>query len=625
MKILCYTRIPQEDEIYAGKLAYSMHLALQEEDGRIVPLNHNSGILYARATQNADGTLNAKCLTNPWLFAMRDETFAVIARRTGPDGKADASAAGKLLFFTSGDLIHFREHPLLDLHREHPLLNNQPGEHPQLGDGEILDVLCRYDEEKNAYLLMWKEKGGRTFRMEVEDLESAAGEAVKGRVEEVQEADFDREAVLRLELPAGGALPEGAVLRNALEISGELACRLRTRFLTPVNISNEAPERVCVSSPTELEQVKALARYSDGSSVEKRVDWYDEEINWNTPGEYEAQGRVHQDRYEFPAAWHKADPCIGRWQGKYYFISTNDLDHEHTIYIRQADTIAGLVTAQQVRILDAYTYPHLGNLLWAPELHVIGDRLCVLHAGTPQAFEEEQCHIMMLKKGGNPMKASDWEKPRRIRKKDGSWLYDKAGITLDMTYFEAGGAHYVCWSQRQFHPVDQGAWLYIARIDPAQPDHLITDPQVLALPEYGWENNHTFVVEGPFALRRDGKVYLTYSAAAVDSTYTVGLLTAQERDDLLNSESWVKENCPLLSSRSVPGEYGTGYNAYVTDEDGLVFNAYHARPGVRGPRCTGIRRVHFNAEGFPVLDLTQEKDLVPQLAPVKTLVCVPER
>ena len=35
MRVLCYTRLPMEDAIYSEKLAYSMHLALQETDGRI--------------------------------------------------------------------------------------------------------------------------------------------------------------------------------------------------------------------------------------------------------------------------------------------------------------------------------------------------------------------------------------------------------------------------------------------------------------------------------------------------------------------------------------------------------------------------------------------------------------
>ena len=231
---------------------------------------------------------------------------------------------------------------------------------------------------------------------------------------------------------------------------------------------------------------------------------------------------------------------------------------------------------------------------------------------------------MALKETGNLMKASDWEAPVPVLRRDGSYLYGEEGITLDMTVFEAGGRHYACWSQRQFKPVDQGAWLYIALIDPKEPWKLTTDPVLLSMPEYGWANNHTFVDEGPFALKTKDKLYLTFSSAAVDSTYVVGLMSADPDADLLNPDNWLKENYPLLSSRSVEGEFGTGHNAYVTDDDGLVWNTYHARPGVDGPRSTGIRRVHFNAEGFPVLDLTEEKDLKPELAQVKTLVVVPE-
>lgn len=598
--------MPKEDEIYSAKLAYSMHLALQETDGSITPLNHNSGILYAKATQNSDGTLNAKSLKDPWLFAMNDGTFGVVARRIEPDGSDDPSAAGSVLLFTSKDLIHYAEQPLLELGT----------------DTVVESIVCRYIPEQKAYRLIWKEKTGNCFRIETESMSENLSHLEKRNI---NDEDYEKEAAgcqRLLDSLQKNSLPEGAVPCNMTEISDDLATALRRRFLTPINIANEVPESVTVSSVEELKEVKAVARYSDGSSVDKRVDWYANEIDWNKPGHYIVEGRIHQDRFEFPVAWNKADPCIGRWNGKYYFISTNDLDHEHSIYIREADSIPGLVTAQQVKILDAYTYPHLGNLLWAPEFHVIDGRLYVFHAGTPQEFLEEQSHVMALKEGGNPMKASDWEMPVRVVRKDGSPLYGGEGITLDMTEFEVGGRHYVCWSQRQFQPVDQGAWLYIACVDPAEPWKLITDPVLLSMPEYGWANNHTFVDEGPFALITKNRVYLTFSSAAVDSTYVVGMMSADPGADLLNPENWVKENYPLLSSRSVEGEFGTGHNAYITDEDGLVWNTYHARPGVNGPRSTGIRRVHFNAEGFPVLDMTEEMDLNPELAAVKIEVVV---
>ena len=56
--ILCYTRKPIDEFYYDPKLAYSMHLALEGEGG-FQALNHNSGVLFARATENEDGSLTA--------------------------------------------------------------------------------------------------------------------------------------------------------------------------------------------------------------------------------------------------------------------------------------------------------------------------------------------------------------------------------------------------------------------------------------------------------------------------------------------------------------------------------------------------------------------------------------
>ena len=104
----------------------------------------------------------------------------------------------------------------------------------------------------------------------------------------------------------------------------------------------------------------------------------------------------------------------------------------------------------------------------------------------------------------------------------------------------------------------------------------------------------------------------------MDASYVVGLLTAEKGGDLLDVRSWKKKNYPILTSRSVEGEFGTGHNAYVEDEDGTVWNIYHARPGIEGVRSSGIRRVHFDIDGEPVLDLTEENDLREEYRRVRT-------
>ena len=164
---------------------------------------------------------------------------------------------------------------------------------------------------------------------------------------------------------------------------------------------------------------------------------------------------------------------------------------------------------------------------------------------------------MKLRPGGNPACAEDWSEPRRVVRRDGSDLCEAGKvISLDMTCFKIQGEYYVIWSQRQFLPVDQGAWLYIARLDPDNPWQLLSDPVVICKPEYGWENNHVFVVEGAYALITNEKLFVTYSGALVDATYSVGLLVAEKDEDLLDPESWTKINYPLLTSSSIPGEYG---------------------------------------------------------------------
>lgn len=194
---------------------------------------------------------------------------------------------------------------------------------------------------------------------------------------------------------------------------------------------------------------------------------------------------------------------------------------------------------------------------------------------------------------------------------------DGKEITLDMTCFEWQGEYYAVWSQRQFLPKDLGAWLYIAKLNPKEPWKLLSDPVILSKPEYGWANNHTFVDEGPYALKSENTLYLTFSSAAVDTSYVVGLLHIEKGKDLLVRENWIKTNYPILTSRSVEGEFGTGHNAYVTDEDGIVWNTYHARQGVDGARSSGIRRVHFDIDGVPMLDLTEDRDLVENIKKLK--------
>lgn len=586
--ILCYTRMPQEDAIYSTKLAYSMHLAYSGNGGEFQALNHNSGVLFAKATENEDGSLNAKSLKNPYIFRMKDNTFGVIAVRTEPYGENDSQSKGSVLLFTSSDLLQYKEIGLINLK----------------SDVYVNDVACEYNEEMKTYIINWSDESGKYYKNSITNITNIENVSMP---EETEAFAID---IVKSDI-------EGIVPRNVISLPTEIAHRIICKLTVPTNIKIEIPSSVKVTYEEDLKDIKATAIYSDGTNALKTIDWNAGEIDWNKEGKYRITGTIHQDHYEFPIAINRADPCAIKWNGKYYFIATNDADENHTLYMREADSIPELVTAEEVLILDSDTYDDIKNLLWAPEFHIIEGELYIFHAATTGKFFCVESHFMKLKKGGNPMCAADWSRPQRIVKKDDTELCEAGKtISLDMTVFEWSSEYYVCWSQRQFLPVDLGAWLYIAKIDPKEPWKLISDPVIISKPEYGWANNHTFVDEGPFALSRDEKIFLSVSSAAIDSTYVIGLLTAEKDADLLNPDSWTKGNYPLLTARSVSGEYGTGHNSYVTDDDGIVWNLYHARPGVDGPRSSGIRRVHFDIDGYPVLDLTEDKDLNQQLANV---------
>jgi hypothetical protein len=80
---------------------------------------HNSGIVYAKAVPDDRGVLHPYSLSDPWLTRLPDGQWAIVARRIECDGTPDAASADHVLFFTSPDLIHYTEQPLL--HESDPL------------------------------------------------------------------------------------------------------------------------------------------------------------------------------------------------------------------------------------------------------------------------------------------------------------------------------------------------------------------------------------------------------------------------------------------------------------------------------------------------------------------------
>ena len=582
--LLSYTRKEIDNVFYDARLAFSLHLAVSKDGKNFVALNHNSGVLFAKASENDDGSLNPKTLGFPIILSKNDlqelgivsfddgksvsynkidKSYAVAAILLGPDGQVfqEKNEKDAVLFFTD-DFVHYSESQKI-----------------RFEDYEKI--------KKNAFLQMEKLEP-ENFKYNVEQLQNVVSKI------------------------------EGALPCNVIQISDKKYEYLCKKLGERKNVEIRLPENIKVTSKKDLQMVKAEAVYSDGTVASKKIIWDFDRIDFSQKGKQKIYGEIYCPHFPFPIASDRADPDVFKWKGKYYFIATNDADQNHTLYMRQADSIEEIANASESLILDSSTYKNIGGLLWAPEFHEINGKLFIFFAATPGEFFWEESHVMCLKEGGNPMNRNDWSEPKRICRMDGSELCEAGKvITLDMTCFLWQDEYYVIWSQRQFVPVDLGAWLYIAKLDENEPWKLKSEPVLLSKPEFGWANNHTFVDEGPFALIRGDKLFVTFSSAAVDTSYVVGLLQIEKGKNPLERENWKKTGYPLLSSRSIEGEFGTGHNAYVIDEDGEVWNTYHARPGTQAPRSSGIRRVHFDVDGEPVLDLTEENDVLKEFRKVE--------
>lgn len=387
------------------------------------------------------------------------------------------------------------------------------------------------------------------------------------------------------------------------------------------------PDGEEVSSEEELNELTVTAVYSDGSRVEKVVDWNAEDIDFQKEGSYHVKGKVKSAHYPYPLANGYGDPVLLKWEGKWYFIATNDNLDDIGIYIREADTIEGLFEdgIKEHLILPFDIERGFVQTFWAPEFHVIGGELYILFAVSGEQWGP-QCHMMKLKKGKALTAEESWENPIKAVRKDGSPLTED-GITLDMTYINAASGSYVIWSYRKDIGTtkDTGSMLYIATIDEREPWRLTSEPILLSRPLYGWENvEGTINNEGPYGFIQDGKVYLTYSGGSANSyTYALGLLTADEEDDLLEVSNWKKSVCPVLTYYSVSGEYGPGHNSFFLNDENELMIAYHAETKIDDHlRCDGIRRVHFRNDGRPDFELSAQQDLKEEYRNVEVMISV---
>lgn len=300
--------------------------------------------------------------------------------------------------------------------------------------------------------------------------------------------------------------------------------------------------------------------------------------------------------YPNPLIPQRADPFILRHgSGFYYFIAT--VPEYDRIELRRATTVAGLAAAEPKTIWSKHATGPMGAHIWAPELHYIDGKWYIYFAAGA-AEKIWDIHIYVLENASaNPLEG-EWIERGQLRTQ---W----ETFALDATTFEHRGVRYLVWAQRD-PAAKNNTDLYLARM--ASPTTISDTPVRISRPEFDWEKVRYEVNEGPAVLIRNGRVFVTYSAAGTGAEYCLGLLTADESADLLDPRSWHKSPTPVFATNDDHGIFGPGHNSFTIAEDGvtdlLVFHARNYRdiPGdpLRDPnRHTRVQSFHWRADGTP--------------------------
>ena len=308
-------------------------------------------------------------------------------------------------------------------------------------------------------------------------------------------------------------------------------------------------------------------------------------------------------QYNNPIAEQRADPWVYKTDdGTYYLIAT--VPEYDRIVIRKANSINGLKDAEEKTVWKKHKKGVMASHIWAPELHRIDGKWYIYFAA---GESEDIWNIRMyaLSNEADDALEGEWKEEGRI-------MTEHDSFSLDATTFEHNGKLYMIWAQ---NVLDEGHGTGLVLSEMKDATTLTGKEVVITKPEYSWERVKYNVNEGPAVIKRDGRIFVSYSASATNHNYCMGLLWIDEDADLLDVNNWQKSAGPVFYSNPDFDRYGPGHNSFTVAEDGeTVVMIYHARDykEIEGEalddpnRATRARVVEWTKSGFP--DFMQKQD-----------------
>ena len=630
----------------------SVYMAVSKDGKTFDVLNNGGGVIFSK---NTGGSLK---VTSPKIFRDGD-TFVVAA--------PDAEASRGIHQFTSADGVHYYDDELVDSTEYDlaiPSLNKN--NFPLLLDGEnilesdetiTLGNALEITEEEYTYLV---NKLGTVVNT---GLESLTDLTVTNQDDLVKKLNSERNSV-------NATYSDGSIQKFNVDWSDALS-------------STDTSEAGTYTLTGQVVQTKYLNKLKElnGSTLPE-----DDPLNVNPdePDNYDEEtGKTYYDETKFVEGM--ADPCI-YWDeqtgyyymtGSYFPQSGDQIDsNDHTqqydrVVLRRARTLEGLqsrknqVTIWKVGNQGYYNgeeYVNSGyRYIWAPEIHRVGDYWVIYFTESHDrnnAFNIYS-HALVLDGDQDPYEtalessgqASEWTDYKVNQTVSDGFNSLGTSFCLDMTYFkdEVNGQSYVIWAGKPTASYGGSSTdLFIAKVSEEKPWEVISEATRLTCSEYGWERIRFCVNEGPTVLQHDGNIFMCYSVSGTGSEYAIGMMNVKGGADLLDINNWTKSPYPLLTSRDVDGEEGPGHNSFTVDQDGNAIFVYHARPTSHNYQKCGcdadgnnstwnseplndpcrharLKRVHWAADGTPILKMTYEDELLEEFSTVQIKVTKEEK
>lgn len=297
-----------------------------------------------------------------------------------------------------------------------------------------------------------------------------------------------------------------------------------------------------------------------------------------------------------PIVEQRADPWVYKHTDGYYYFTASVPEYDR-IEVRRSKTIQGLGDAEPVVAWTKHEDGIMSANIWAPEIHFIDGKWYIYFAAARKDAIFDHRMYVIENDSQNPLEGN-WVEKGQVRT---AW----ESFSLDATTFEHHGNLYYVWAQSD-PEIEGNSNLYIAKMTNPW---TLTGPQVMiTTPEYDWEKIGFLVNEGAAVLKRNGKIFISYSASATDYNYCMGLLSADEDGDLLNPKSWTKSPEPVFQTNEENSQYGPGHNSFTVSEDGsqdiLIYHARNYREIVGDPlwdpnRHTRAQVFTWNEDGTP--------------------------